>query len=321
MNRVLITKAVPEDLVAEILDGFDVVQGATGREWTLDEARPHLAWCDGLVTWGFLRVDAQLLDLAPQLRVVANVAVGYDNLDVDELARRGVWATNCPEDFAVPTAEVAMGLMLSVLRRMSEGERYVRDGQWRAAVPGRFDGPSLMGKTLGLVGFGAIARAVATRARAFGMRVVYHARRPAPAEVERAVPAERLPLAELLATADVVSLHVPLSDATRGLIDAAALARMKPSAVLINTARGPVVDEAALIAALREGRLAGAGLDVFAQEPRVPAELLAMPNVAVTPHLGGASIEGRRGAQRTALSNVRDVLTGGRPRTPVNRPV
>lgn len=319
MKRVVITKAVPEDLVAEVLAGAEVIQGPTGTEWGLDQVRPHLSGSHGLVTWGFIRVDAALLDLAPDLRVVANVAVGYDNLDVAELTRRGVWATNTPTDFAAPTAEVALGLMISVMRRIAEGERYIRAGLWQAPEPGRFDGPSLRGKTLGLVGFGAIGREVAERARAFGMHIVYHARHRLPAEVEDRFEAVALSLDELLASADVVSLHVPLNDGTRGLIDARALSLMKPTAYVINTSRGKVIDEPALIAALREGRLAGAGLDVFAEEPAVPQALLDLPNVALSPHLGGAAIEARRAAQRTALMNVRSVLFEDRPLTPVNR--
>jgi glyoxylate reductase len=320
MSRVVITKAVPDDLVLEVLVGIEVTQGPAGTAWGAAEVRPHLTDCEALVTWGFLRVDEALLDDAPRLRIVANVAVGYDNLDVAALERRGIWATNTPTDFAVPTAEVALGLMISVMRRIAEGERYVRAGAWQAPVPGRFDGPSLAGKRLGLVGFGAIAREVAVRARAFGMDVTYHARRRAPGEVERALGATWLPFDDLLATADVLSLHVPLTDQTRHLIDAAALARMKPSAYLVNTARGKVVDEAALIRALRDGGLAGAGLDVFEGEPEVPGALLELPNVAIAPHLGGASIEGRRAAQRTALANVLAVLRDGDPLTPVNRP-
>lgn len=319
MSEVVITKAVPADLVAEVLAGVDVVQGPTGTEWTLEQTAPHLTDCRGLVTWGFLRVDGALLDRAPALQVVANVAVGYDNLDVPELTRRGIWATNTPTDFAAPTAEVAIGLMISAMRRIAEGERYIRAGTWLSPNPGRFDGPSLAGKTLGLVGFGTIAREVARRASAFGMRIVYHARNRAPEAVESELDAKRLPLNELLTVADVVSLHVPLTEQTERMIDARALASMKPSAYLINTARGKVVDEAALIDALASGRLAGAGLDVFADEPRIPEALLSLPNVAVAPHLGGASVEGRRAAQATALSNVRSVLRGGAPHTPVNR--
>jgi glyoxylate reductase len=319
MKRVVISKAVPDVLARDVLDGFEVVQGPTRREWTLDEVRPHLATCSGLVTWGFLRVDDELLDAAPALRVVANIAVGVDNLDLEALALRGVWATNTPTDFAAATAEVALGLMISVMRRVAEGERYIRAGSWHAPQPGRFDGPTLVGKTLGLVGFGTIAREVAARARAFGMDVAYHARHRVAEDVEQRYGATYLRLTDLLRAADVVSLHVPLTASTHHLIDARALATMRSSAYLVNTARGRVVDEQALVAALREGRIAGAGLDVFEHEPRVPAELLELSTVALSPHVGGAAIEARRAAQRTALRNVRSVLAEGLPLTAVNR--
>lgn len=316
--KVVITKAVPEDLVAECLGDLTVVQGPSEAEWTLEEAAPHLADCDGMVTWGFIPVNAALLERAPRLKVVANIAVGYDNLDLAALSARRVWACNVPTAFAVPTAEVALGLIIAVMRRIGEGERYVRAGAWRAANPGRFDGPTLAGKTLGLIGFGNIAQAVARRAKAFEMRMIYYSRRRAAADIETALAVDYSSLDDLLRTADVVSLHVPLTEETRHLINAQALALMKPTAYLINTARGKVVDEAALIAALQAGKLAGAGLDVFEHEPRVPEELFTMPNVVLTPHLGGAATEARREAQRTALLNVRTALIEGRPLTPIN---
>jgi lactate dehydrogenase-like 2-hydroxyacid dehydrogenase len=317
---VVITKAVPANLVQECLGGThtDVIQGPDGAEWNQEEAKPHLAKCQALVTWGFIRVDDDLLQHAPDLKVVANIAVGYDNLDIEALTRRRIWATNVPTAFAAPTAEVALGLMLSVMRRMSESERYVRAGEWEGAIPGRFDGPSLTGKTLGLIGFGRIGQEVAKRANAFGMKVLYYRRSRAAQEVEHQYGASLAPLDHLLEHADVVSLHVPLTDSTRHLIGGATLRRMKPTAYLINTSRGKVVDEQALIEALKEKVIAGAGLDVFEQEPEVPTELLELPNVVMTAHIGGASIEGRREAQRTALQNVHSVLTTGSPLTPIN---
>lgn len=317
--RVVITREVPADLVAQELGDHEVLQGPAGVGFDDAALRAVLPRADALVTWGFVRVDATILDLAPRLRIVANIAAGTDNLDLAELERRAVWATNVPDAFATPTAEVAMALMLAVMRRVSEGERFVRSGAWHASEPGRFDGFTLEGKQLGLVGFGRIARAVARRAGAFGMHVVYHARSEAPADVARSLAAEGMPLDSLLASSDVVSLHVPLTPATHHLIGAKELARMKPGAVLINTARGKVVDEVALVAALEAGRLGGAGLDVFHEEPSVPEALLELPNVTVTPHLGGATREARREAQRHALRNVRAVLEGNAPLSPLHR--
>lgn len=317
---VVITRAVPADLVAEELPGRDVVQGPAGVGFAAADLHAQLPAAEALVTWGFVRVDAALLDLAPRLRVVANIAAGTDNLDVPELARRGIWATNVPDAFAVATAEVTMALMLSTMRRISEGERYVRGGLWHASEPGRFDGATLLGKRLGLVGFGRIAREVARRAGAFGMEVAYHARHRAAPETEAELHAAYLPLGELLAASDVVSLHVPLTPDTHHLIGSEELAAMKPSAYLVNTARGKVVDEAALIAALEAGAIAGAGLDVFHEEPSVPDTLLRLPNVAVAPHVGGATREARREAQRHALRNARLVLDGEPPLSPLQTP-
>lgn len=321
MNRVVITKAVPEEVVREALGEMPWVQGPQDREWSAEEVGPHLAACEGLVTWGFARVDARLLDRAPSLRVVANIATGVDNLDLGELARRGIWATNAPGVFAVPTAEVAIALMLGVMRRTSEAERHLRNGLWRAATPGQLDGPSLTGKVLGLVGFGNVARETARRALAFGMAITYFSRRRAHPDVEAPLQATWRPIEPLLRQSDVVSLHLPLTPDTHRLIDARALSMMKPSAYLVNTARGRLVDQAALLTALQEGQLAGAGLDVFEDEPHVPPALLMLPNVMVTPHIAGAGLEARRHAQRLALENVRRVLAGQVPLSPVNDPI
>ncbi|MCT2581845.1 2-hydroxyacid dehydrogenase [Actinophytocola gossypii] len=264
------------------------------------------------------RIDAEVADAAgPGLRVVANVAVGFDNLDVPALRARGVEVTNTPGVLTDATADLTFGLLLAVTRRLGEGERLLR-----ARTPWSFQlgfmlGSGLQGKTLGIVGLGQIGRAVARRALAFGMRVVYTGRNPAPAPVERELSATRLPLADLLATADVVSLHCPLTEGTRHLIDADALATMKPTAFLVNTTRGPVVDEAALATALADGVIAGAALDVFEHEPDVHPGLLERDNVALAPHLGSATTETRTAMAMRAAENVCAVLAGAAPLTPV----
>jgi glyoxylate reductase len=320
MSRIVITKAVPGELVDELLAGHDVIQGPDGAEWTPEDATPHLAGAEAMVTWGYIRVNGALVDHAPDLAIVANIAVGTDNLDRDALADRGIWATNTPDAFAAPTAEIALALMLGVLRRTGDAERYLRAGHWQRAEPGRWDGRTLAGKVLGLVGFGKIGQETASRALAFGMRVIYHSRRRVAAEVELACRAEWSTLEDLAARADVISLHTPLTPETRHLVDERILRLTRPGAILINTARGRVVDQDALIRALQEGRLAGAGLDVFADEPAVPAELLDLPNVMLLPHVGGAAIEARTAAFRHALENVVAVLAGRPPLSPVNRP-
>ncbi|WP_007026358.1 2-hydroxyacid dehydrogenase, partial [Saccharomonospora iraqiensis] len=264
------------------------------------------------------RVDAAFADAAgPGLRAVATVAVGYDNIDVPALTARGVIVAHTPGVLTDATAEITLGLLLSVTRRLGEGERLLRSG-----TPWSFEldfmlGTGLTGSTLGIVGLGQIGRAVARRARAFGMRIVYTGRRRAPAGTEEELAAAYLPLPELLARADVVSLHCPLTADTHHLIDADALAAMKPTAFLLNTARGPVVDEGALADALDAGTIAGAGLDVFEREPEVHPGLLGRDDVALAPHLGSATVETRTAMATLAARNVVAVLRGEDPPTPV----
>jgi glyoxylate reductase len=226
-----------------------------------------------------------------------------------------VWATNVPDAFTAATADATLGLLLCLARRLAEADRYVRSGRWEedGFRPGAWDGLLLAGKTLGVVGYGAIGQAVARRARAFDMPVIYHRRR------QSADPDHR-PLDALLAESDVVSLHVPLTDQTRHLINAARLQQMKRGALLVNMARGPVVDEAALAAALESGHLAGAALDVFEHEPRVTPALLGMPQVVLAPHLGGGTTESRSWARLTCARNVAAILQGRQPPDAVNRP-
>jgi glyoxylate reductase len=264
------------------------------------------------------RVDEELLEAAgPQLRCVANVAVGYDNVDVEAAARRGVVVTNTPGVLDDATADLTLALLLAATRRVAEGDRLIRAGRpWSWGMSFML-GSGLRGKLLGIVGLGGIGRRVAERARAFGMEIAYHSRHPAPEEVTTALEAERLSLDELLARADVVSLHCPLTPETHHLIGAAELAAMKPSAVLINAARGPVVDEAALAEALAAGEIAAAGLDVYEHEPRVEPALLGLENVVLSPHLGSATVETRTAMAELAARNAISVLRGEGPLTPV----
>jgi glyoxylate reductase len=259
-----------------------------------------------VINQGELRVDEALIAAAPHLRIVASASIGVNNVALAALRSRRVWCTNTPAAFADATADCALGLLIMLMRRLGEAERFVRADRWQAFAPGSWDGLLLRGKTLGLIGYGRIGRAVERRAAAFGMRVVHHTRTPGGEAGWRTRDA-------LLAEADVVSLHVPLNAESAGMIDAQALARMKPGAWLINLSRGPVVDEPALIAALESGRLGGAALDVFAREPAVPEALRRMENVVLTPHLGGGSREGRREAQEQCVENVLRVLRGERP--------
>jgi len=262
------------------------------------------------------RIGPAELDGLPHLRLVANCAVGVDNVDLTACAARGVAVSNTPDVLTDATADLALALLLAVTRRMKEGEALLRDGGWAGWDPRQLLGVEVRGLTLGIVGAGRIGQAVGHRARAFGMRLCYTTRSPRP-EFEAQTGARRCALEELLATSDVVTLHVPSSSATRGLIGAAALARMKRGAVLINTARGDVVDEAALVAALETGHLGGVGLDVFAREPHVPPALVRHPRAVVLPHLGSATVQTRRAMAGLAVDNVRALLAGDALVTPV----
>jgi glyoxylate reductase len=288
------------------------------REPSRDELLREVSGAAAIVCSTRERVDAALLDAAgPGLQLVASVAVGYDNIDTAAAAARGVLVTNTPGVLTDATADLTLGLILAVTRRMAEGERLIRDGRPWSFSLGFMLGTDLSGKLLGIVGLGGIGQAVARRARAFGMRIAYSARHAAPPEVAADLDASWLPLPELLEQADVVSLHCPLTGETHHLVDADALARMKPTAYLVNTTRGPVVDEAALADALARELLAGAALDVFERESEVEPRLLGAENVVLTPHIGSATLETRTAMAELAARNVVAVLSGADPPTPV----
>jgi glyoxylate reductase len=273
---------------------------------------------DGLLTLITDRIDAELMNEAPALRVVSNMAVGYDNIDVSEATKRGVLVTNTPGVLTETVADLTFGLMLALARRLPEGERAVRGGEWGEWSPTFLLGRDVHGKTLGIVGLGAIGLAVARRALGFGMSVVYTSRKRKP-EAEEALGLRRLSLPELLAASDYVSLTSALTPETQGLIGARELALMKRDAVLVNTARGGLVDQAALVEALRAGHLGGAALDVFAVEPIAPDDpLLELPNVVVSPHAGSASVETRALMTDLAVDNLLAFFHGKRPPCPVN---
>jgi glyoxylate reductase len=272
-----------------------------------------LGEADALIALLDVAVDAPLLEAAPRLKVVANHAVGYDNVDVATATRRGVVVTNTPDVLTDATADFTFALILAAARRLGEGEVLARSGAWTGWAPDQLLGQSIAGRTLGVIGFGRIGQAVARRAAGFRMQVVYSS----PREVAGAG-ARRVEVAELLAASDVVTLHCPLTPATRHIIDAAALASMKPTAVLVNTARGACVDEGALAAALERGAIAAAGLDVFEKEPSIHPALLASRKVVLAPHLGSATLEARGGMARLCAEAVAAVLAGRRPAHAVN---
>ena len=318
LQRIVVTRRIPETALEVLRGAGEVWVSPHDRPLTIDELHQAVSGAAAAVTFLHDRIDDAFLDAArSELRIVANVAVGYDNVDVDACTRRGVVFTNTPGVLTEATADIALALILIATRRLGEGERLVRSGRpWSWNMFFHL-GTGVQGKTLGIVGLGQIGRATARRGRALGMEIAYTGSRRADESVEAELDAAFLPFDELLAAADVVSLHCPLKPETRHLIDAAALHRMKPSAFLINTTRGPVVDEAALVEALRDGTIAGAGLDVFEQEPRVHPGLLELENVALLPHLGSATIETRAAMAVLAARNVAAVLSGDDPLTPV----
>ncbi len=275
-----------------------------------DELVRHVAGADGLICLLTDRIDRAVIEQAPRLRVISTVAVGYDNIDVAAASERGIPVGHTPGVLTETTADLAFALLLACARRIVEADRLLRDGGWRTWDPGLLLGHDVHGATLGIVGFGKIGQAVARRAAGFGMRVVYASRSPA---AEPHPPAERLPLDELLRVADFVSLHVPLTDETRRLIGERELRAMQPTAILINTARGGIVDQAALVRALEEGWIAGAGLDVMETEP-LPLDdpLLRAPNVVLLPHIGSASHATRERMASMAVDNCLAGLRGER---------
>jgi lactate dehydrogenase-like 2-hydroxyacid dehydrogenase len=309
MPKIFVTSSeVFESAVAELRSAGDVsVWGAEGKI-SRAELEAGVSDADALVCMLYDRIDAALLALAPRLRIVANVAVGYDNVDVEAASRRGVWVTNTPDVLTDATADLAWALLLAVARRLGEAERFLREGRYKGFGFRLLLGTELMGKRLAIIGKGRIGSAVARRAEAFGMVVEAVGSTATARDVD-----------ELVSRADVVSLHVPLTEATRHLVDARRLALMKPTAILINTSRGPVVDEAALSEALIAGELAGAGLDVFEEEPRVHSRLLEAPNTVLLPHVGSATRETRERMSALAARNVIELLAGRTPPSVVVR--
>ncbi|ARA94653.1 D-glycerate dehydrogenase [Rhodothermaceae bacterium RA] len=310
--KVAVTRPLPDAGLQLLRDHYDVhVYGAQPGS-RFDEAGLIDVAHDAAALLTVLSdpVTEHVLASCPSLKVVAQFAVGYDNIDVAAAHRLGIVVTNTPGVLTDATADLAFALLLAVARRLREADRYVRDGRFQRWETMELLGMELAGKTLGIVGMGRIGQAVARRAIGFGMRVVYHNRHRVNPTDEYRLGARRVELEELLATSDVISLHCPLNDDSRHLIDAAAFAQMKPSALLINTARGPVVDEAALVEALREGRLAGAGLDVFEREPEVHPGLLDHPRVVLAPHLGSATVEARTAMARMCSEAIHAVLSG-----------
>lgn len=316
---VFVTRRLPSSVISQ-LERAATVDVYTGKGAIPPaELRERIAAAAGLISMVSDSIDRGVIDAAPTLKIVANVAVGYNNVDVAYARSRGIVVTNTPDVLTEAVADFTWALILGITRRVSEGDRLVRRGEWKGFALDFMLGTGLRGKQLGIVGFGRIGRAVAARAAAFGMRVAYASRRQP--EAVSATPDDpmEMSLDRLLNTSDVVSLHVPLAEDTHHLIDKRALTRMKRSAYLVNTTRGPVVDEAALAWALHEHLIAGAALDVYEHEPVVHPDLLTVENVVLAPHLGSATTETRTAMASLAVENVVAVLEGRPPLTPVTR--
>ena len=315
-EKVLVTREIPSAGL-RALEPFDVRvlhERPPERGELLDAVRG----VSGILSTATEKMDGELMDAAGEdLKVIANMAVGYDNVDVEASAERGIVVTNTPGVLDETTADVAFMLLLAAARRLGEGERLLRAGRWEWWGPKQLMGRDVWGKRLGIVGFGRIGQAVARRARGFGMEVLYH-NRSRKEEAEQEVGARYVEFDELLETVDFVSVHTPLTDETHHLIGPKELGRMKRTAVLVNTSRGPVVDEAALADALAAGRIFAAGLDVYEEEPKVHPKLLELENVVLAPHIGSASVETRDSMAALAAENLAAVLRGEDPKTPVN---
>jgi len=313
MNSILVTRKLPSSVLSKLETVGDVDLYAGDGAMPPDELRSRVVGKRAVVSMFTEQIDKTVLDAGTDLQIVANVAVGYNNIDVAYAHSRGVIVTNTPDVLTESVADFTWALILAITRRLSEGERLIRRDEWKGWAFDFMLGTELRGKQLGLVGFGRIARAVAARASAFGMRLACSTRR----ESEQSSIAQ-LSLDRLLNTSDIVSLHVPLTPETRHLIDKRALTRMKRSAYLINTSRGPVVDEEALAWALEHRLIAGAALDVYEREPEVHPALLPLENVLLVPHLGSGTVETRTAMADLAVDNVVAVLNGNPPLTPVS---
>jgi lactate dehydrogenase-like 2-hydroxyacid dehydrogenase len=316
---VFVTRQLPPAVERRLAGLFPTALNASDEPVAPEALEAAMCEHDALVSTITDRIDAELL-ATPGLRVriIANFGAGTDHIDLDAARKAGIVVTNTPDALTEATAELAILLMLMAARRAGEGERLLRAGGWTGWCPTHMMGQGLTGRTLGLVGFGRIARSTAAKARGLGMTVRYFSRSRAPAEVEEhleATPSESLE--DLAAVADVLSLHVPGGPATQHLVDRQLLSRMKPTAILVNTARGSVVDEVALAEALAAGSIAAAGLDVYEREPEIEPRLLSLPNVVLIPHLGSATIEARTAMGMQAVDNLEDYFAGREPRNRV----
>ncbi len=316
--KILVARAIFPETIERLAQHFEVESNQADESWSKEQLIARLQGKQGAFTTGSERIDAALLDACPDLKICANMAVGYNNFDVDAMAARGVLGTNAPDVLTETTADFGFALLMATARRIAESEHFLRAGKWEKWSFDMFAGSDIHGATLGIIGMGRIGQGIAKRgAHGFGMKVVYHNRSRLDAATEAECKASYLGKEELLKTADHVVLVVPYSPASHHTIGAAELALMKPTATLVNIARGGIVDDAALAAALREKKIAAAGLDVFEGEPKVHPDLLTVPNVVLTPHIASATVPTRRAMADLAADNLIAWFGGKGPLTPV----
>ena len=317
--KILVTRAVFPDTIERLGAHFDVEANQADEEWSAEQLIARLQGKQGAFTTGSVRIDAALLDACPDLKICANMAVGYNNFDVAAMSARGVLATNAPDVLTETTADFGFALLMATARRITESEHFLRAGQWKKWAFDMFAGSDIHGSTLGIIGMGRIGQGIAKRgAHGFGMNVLYHNRSRLGPALEAECKARYVGKEELLRTADHVVLVVPYSAASHHTIGAAELALMKPTATLVNIARGGIVDDAALAAALKHRQIAAAGLDVFEGEPSVHPDLLTVPNVVLTPHIASATVPTRMAMANLAADNLIGYLVHGKALTPLN---
>ncbi len=315
---VLVARAVFPEVLDKLRQHFELKTNPTDEDWSASELAANLQGCAGALTTGSQRIDDNLLAACPQLKVVANMAVGYNNFDLSAMVRHGVVGTNTPDVLTETTADFGFALVLATARRLTESEHFLRAGQWKRWAYDLFAGSEVHGSTLGILGMGRIGQGIARRgAHGFGMRVIYHNRSRLDAATEAECKAEYVSKADLLARADHLVLVLPYTPANHHTIGAAELKQMKPTANLINIARGGIVDDAALAQALRERQIAGAGLDVFEGEPAVHPDLLTLDNVVLTPHIASATVGTRKAMAHLAADNLIAFFTQGQALTRV----
>ncbi|GAC1538627.1 MAG: D-glycerate dehydrogenase [Ramlibacter sp.] len=321
MNKpaILVTRSIFPDIIARLQTHFEVVHNQPDEAWSREQLLARLEGKAGIFTTGGERIDAALLAACPGLRICANMAVGYNNFDLPAMTASKVLATNTPDVLTETTADFGFALLMATARRLTESEHYLRAGKWHKWSYDMFAGSDVHGSTLGILGMGRIGQGVARRgAHGFGMKVIYHNRSRLSPGLEAACKASYVSKEQLLREADHLVLVLPYSAQSHHAIGAAELAQMKPTATLVNIARGGIVDDTALAAALRERRIAAAGLDVFEGEPKLHPDLLTVPNVVLTPHIASATVPTRKAMAALAADNLIGFLVHGKPLTPLN---